>query len=178
MSENSTVIKEIVSHFKSDDAKVVLEAIKKNRKEGNSISFKALLELLKDTDEPTIEAAIIEFLYDLKDEESIPALVNAIENEDYSFYRSFLVATFWQSAIDGSDYLDLFVKTAINGDYMTSLEALTVVENFDSSFSQDELLDLESELLEAIEEEAEDGDKKILLVSLADVVRNLPIEGE
>jgi HEAT repeat protein len=177
MSQNSTVIKEIISHFKSDDAKVVLEAIKKNRKEGNAISFQALLELLKDTDGPNVEAAIIEFLYDLKDEESIPVLIKAIQDEEYSFYQSFLVATFWQSAIDGSPYLDLFVKTAINGDYMTSLEALTVVENFDSAFSQDELLDLESDLLEAIED-MEDGDKKVLLVSLADVVRNLPIEGE
>ena len=60
---------------------------------------------------------------------------------------------------------------------MTSLEALTVIENFDSAYSQDELLDLESDLNEAIEEE-EDDDKKTLLISMADVVRNLPIEGE
>ena len=177
MSQNSTVIKEIVGHFKSDDAKIVLEAIKKNRKEGNSISFKALLELLRDTDEPTIEAAIIEFLYDLKDEESIPVLIQAIQDEDFSFYQSFLVATFWQSAIDGSDHLELFVKSAINGDYMTSLEALTVIENFDSAFSQDTLLDLESDLNEAVESE-ENEDKKALLTSMADIVRNLPIEGE
>ena len=177
MSQNSVVIKEIISHFKSDDSKIVLEAIKKNRKEGNSVSFKALLELLRDTDEPTVEAAIIEFLYDLKDEESIPVLIDAIQDEDFLFYQSFLVAAFWQSAIDGSDYLDVFVKTAIKGDYMTSLEALTVIENFDSAFPQDELIELESDLIEAAEE-VDDDDKKVLLVSMADVVRNLPIEGE
>lgn len=177
MSQNSSIIKEIISDFKSEDAKIVLEAIKKNRKEGNPISFKALLELLRDTDEPTVEAAIIEFLYDLKDEESIPVLIAAIEDEEFAFYQSFLIATFWQSAINGSDYLELFVKTAIHGDYMSSLEALTVVENFDSAYSQDEILDLESDLNEAIETE-DNNDKKALLVSLADVVRNLPIEGE
>ena len=177
MSQNSTVIKDIINHFKSDDAKIVLDAIKKNRKDGNSVSFKALLELLRDTDEPTVEAAIIEFLYDLKDEESVPVLANAIQDEDFLYYQSFLVATFWQSAIDGSDYLDLFVKTAIKGEYMTSLEALTVIENFDSAFPQDELLELESDLNEAKEEE-QDDDKKVLLQSMADVVRNLPIEGE
>lgn len=177
MSQNSAVIKEITSNFKSNNAKTVLEAIKKNRQEGNSVSFKALLELLRDTDEPTVEAAIIEFLYDLKDEESIPVLINAIQDEEFSFYQSFLVAAFWQSAIDGSAYLDLFVKVAINGDYMTSLEALTVIENFDSAYSQDELLDVESDLNEAAEEE-EDDDKKALLLSMAEVVRNLPIEGE
>ena len=177
MSQNSDVIKDIITQFKSEDATVVLEAIKKNRKKGNAASFKALLELLRDTDEPTVEAAIIEFLYDLKDEESIPVLLDAIQDEEYTFYQSFLVATFWQSAIDGSPYLDLFVSTAINGDYMTSLEALTVIENFDSAYAHDELLDLESDINEAVEKE-ENEDKKALLVSMADVVRNLPIEGE
>ncbi|MFT6167438.1 MAG: HEAT repeat protein [Vicingaceae bacterium] len=177
MSQNSAVINEIISHFKSDDSKIVLEAIKKNRKEGNSVSFKALLELLRDTDEPTVEAAIIEFLYDLKDEESIPVLIDAIQDEEFLFYQSFLVAAFWQSAIDGSDYINVFVKAAIKGDYMTSLEALTVIENFDSAFPQDELVELESDLIEAADE-IEDEDKKVLLVSMADVVRNLPIEGE
>lgn len=177
MSENSKVIQEILTNFKSSDSKIVLEAIKLNRKEGNSNTFKALLELLRDTDEPIVEASVIEFLYDLKDEESIPHLIAAIQNEEFSFYHSFLVATFWQSAIDGSDNLELFVKVAIKGDYMTSLEALTVIENFDSAYPQDELLDLESDLIEAIENE-EDEDKKALLSSMADVVRNLPIEGE
>jgi hypothetical protein len=177
MSQISPEVKEIIHQLKSEDEKVVLDAIKQNRKEGNAASFKALLELLKDTDEPTVEAAIIEFLYDLKDEESIPVLVNAIQEEDYSFYQSFLVATFWQSAIDGSEYLSLFVETAIKGDYMTSLEALTVIENFDSSFPHDELLELESDLIAAAEEE-QNEDKKVLLASMADVVRNLPIEGE
>ena len=177
MIQNSEVIKDIIIQFKSKDATAVLEAIKKNRKEGNAASFKALLELLRDTDEPTVEAAIIEFLYDLKDEESIPVLLEAIQDEEYTFYQSFLVATFWQSAIVGSPYLDLFVKTAIRGDYMTSLEALTVIENFDSAYAHYELLDLESDINEAVEEE-ESEDKKVLLISMADVVRNLPIEGE
>ncbi len=126
MSQNSTVIKEIIGHFKSDDAKIVLEAIKKNRKDGNAISFKALLELLRDTDEPTVEAAIIEFLYDLKDEESVAVLANAIQDEDFLYYQSFLVATFWQSAIDGSDYLDLFVKIAIKAVSYTHLTLPTI----------------------------------------------------
>ncbi|MBL4707804.1 MAG: HEAT repeat domain-containing protein [Flavobacteriales bacterium] len=177
MAENAKIIAEIIKDFKADEIKVVLEAIKKNRKEGNSSTFKALLDLLKDTDEPLIEANIIEFLYDLKDEESIPVLVQAIQDEEYAFYHNFLVAAFWQSAIDGADYLEVFLKAAIKGEYMTTLEALTVIENFDSAFAQEDLMNYESELNEAIEGE-ENEDKKALLISINDVVRNLPIEGE
>lgn len=177
MVEENKIIATIINDFRSEDSKIVINAIKTNRKEGNQKTFKAMLELLKDTDEPTIEASIVEFLYDLKDEESVPVLMNAIQDEKFAFYHSFLVAAFWQSAIDGSDYLDDFVKLAINGDYMTSLEALTVVENFDNAFNHDLILELEADLTVAIEEE-EDADKKVLLVSLNDVVRNLPVEGE
>jgi hypothetical protein len=73
--------------------------------------------------------------------------------------------------------LEEFVTVAINGEYMTSLEALTVVENFDRAYNQDLLLDLEADLNEALEKE-ENDDKKALLVGLSDVIRNLPIEGE
>lgn len=177
MKENSKTIAAILKDFQANDSKIVLEAIKKNRKEGNQQTFSALLELLKDTDEPLVEASIIEFLYDLKDEQSVPVLINAIQNEEFAFYHSFLVASFWQSAIDGSEYLEIFVKAALKGEYMTSLEALTVVENFDSSFDHTLLLELEADLIEGIESE-ENEDKKALLVSLSDVVRNLPIEGE
>lgn len=177
MAEHSKTVQSILKDFKAADSTIVLAAIKKNRKEGNSATFKALLDTLKETDEPTVEASIIEFLYDLKDEESVPVLIQAIEDEEMTYYHSFLVAAFWQSAIDGSEHLDVFVRAAIKGEYMTSLEALTVVENFDSSFSEMDLLDYEVDLNEALEKE-ENEDKKALLVSLTDVVRNLPIDGE
>jgi hypothetical protein len=177
MTSNSKAVQSIIQDFQSPEPEMVLKAIKTNRKEGNQDSFKALLSLLKDTDEPLVEASIIEFLYDLKDEESVPVLIEAIQDDEFAFYHNFLVAGFWQSAIDGSDYLEEFVTVAINGEYMTSLEALTVVENFDRAYNQNLLLDLEADLNEALEKE-ENDDKKALLVGLSDVIRNLPIEGE
>lgn len=177
MENNSKAIESILKDFQASDSSLIKDAIKRNRKDGNAHSFAAMLDLLAKTDEPDIEEAIISFLFDLKDNQSVPALIEALEKEELEYYRSFLVATFWQSAIDGSDHLDLFVKLAIQGDYMVCLEALTVVENFDAAYSENELQDFENDISEAIEKE-ENKDKKDLLVSLSDVIRNLPIEGE
>lgn len=177
MSENSKEVAEIIAGLNATETNVILEAIKQNRKYGNAVSFRAMLALLKQTDEPTIETAIIEFLFDLKDENGGPILIEAIENSEFEFYTSFLVAAFWQSAIDGSPYIENLIRAAIQGDYMTTLEALTVIENFDSAFNQMDILDYETDLNEAAESE-ENGDKKALLISMADVIRNLPIEGE
>jgi len=177
MTKQSAVVKEIIKDLGAEDAQIVLNAIKKSRKDGNAETLRAILNTLKDTDEPSVEAAVIEFLFDLKDEESVAVLIEAIQDNEMSYYHNFLVSSFWQAAIDGSAYLEVFVRAAIKGEYMTTLEALTVVENFDSAYSQSELTEFEADINEAVEEE-ENEDKKTLLISLGDVVRNLPIEGE
>lgn len=177
MENNSKAIDSILKDFQASDVSLVKDAIKRNRKDGNVKTFAAMLDLLANTDEPEVEEAIISFLFDLKENDSVPTLVEALQKDELEYYRSFLVATFWQASIDGSDHLDLFVKLAIEGDYMVCLEALTVIENFDAAYSEHELLDYENDISEAIERE-DNKDKKELLISLGDVVRNLPIEGE
>ncbi len=177
MEEQSKVVKEIIKDLSASDTSIVLDAIKRSRANGNQIVFKTLLNVLKETDEPQVEAAIIQFLFDLKDNESVDVLIEAIQDASMNYYRSFLISSFWQAAIDGSDHLDVFVKAAIEGDYMVTLEALTVIENFDAAYSEHELLEYEADIQEASEKE-ENADKKALLISLGDVVRNLPIEGE
>jgi len=175
--QNNKELKKIKEALQSSNKDSVLEGIKLSRAHGTQESFKWMLETLKKTDEPDVEAAIIQFLYDLKDASSIEPLIEALKDDSMAYYHSFLIATFWQSAIDGSPYLDLFVEKAITGEYMSTLEALTVIENFDSSFPADLLMECEADLSEAIEQE-EGEEKKNLLISLADVVRNLPQEGE
>lgn len=176
--ENKTKSQDsLIKGLQSNDTSIVLDSIKKNRKEGNSKSFEVLMTVLRDTDEPTIEAAIIEFLFDLKDQDSVPILLRCIQDKEYEYYKHFLIASFWQSAIDGSDELAFFVEQGVKGDYMSCLEALTVVENFDAAYNEMELADLEADLQEAVDKE-KNKDKKELLIAFGDVVRNLPIEGE
>ena len=177
MATDSKEIKQIKTALVSSNKEQVLEGIKLNRTNGNRATFELMLKCLKDTDEPDVEAAIIQFLNDLKDESSVEPLIEALNDEEMSYYHSFLIAAFWQSRIDGSEYLDLFVKKAIEGEYMSTLEALTVIENFDTSYPTDLLMDLEADLFEAIESEESD-EKRSLLESLKEVVAKLPIEGE
>jgi hypothetical protein len=177
MAEDSKAIERILKDLKASDPEKVVEAIKLNRKEGNQKSFKALLETLDKTDEPIVEAAIIEFLFDLKDESAADELARVLESNSMEFYNSFLIAAFWQSKLDGSPYLSLFIEKAIEGDYMVCLEALTVVENFDSAFSEEELQNCALELEDAIKVESSE-DKRALLKRMKEVIENLAVEGE
>lgn len=177
METDKKELQKIQEALQSADKEKVLEGIQLSRASANQDSFRSMLQTLKNTDEPDVEAAIIQFLYDLKDASSIDPLIEALQDDEMRYYHSFLIAAFWQSALDGSPYLDLFVEKAIEGEYMNSLEALTVIENFDSSFPADQLMDREADLLEAIESEEEEQ-KKNLLISLKEVISNLPQDGE
>lgn len=169
--------KELLESLKSSDPNIVADALQKTRKSGNCNILPAIIELLHETDESHIEAQIIELLFDLKEQSCAPILIDAIQNEKLEHYHNFFIATFWQSSLDGSEYLVEFVQAAIKGDYMVCLECLTVIENFDSSFSEEEIAECNADLVEAIMEES-NQEKIVLLEQLKNVVNDLPLEAE
>jgi len=162
----------IITDLNSDDHKKVLTAVKQLRKHGKAEAIDPLLNVLVSADE-TIRQEIINFLFDLRDESAINPLLAAIENEKYDTEKNVLIAVFWQSSLDASEHIDFFVNQAIKGDYMTSLEALTVIENFDATFDEEEITDLKYDLDDAIEEE--DSEKRELLISLKSILETLNI---
>lgn len=177
MEELKKAEKELMDSLRSSEPEIVLEALQKVRKSGNCRILPSILQLLHDTDESNVEAKIIELLFDLKEQSCAPILIEAIKNEKLEYYHNFFIAAFWQSSLDGAEFLSEFVKAAVKGDYMVALEALTVIENLDSSFSEEEIIDCDLELAEAIEEES-NTDKRILLEQLKDLVNGLPLEAE
>jgi hypothetical protein len=167
-------IEKLTAKLRSNSEDTVIETLDIIREEGNAKVLPAVLDLLADTDNPEIEAAIIQLLFDLQDEEAVPYLVSALNNQRMKYYYSFLISAFWQSSLDGSDHLTLFVNKAVKGDYMVCLEALTVIENFDTSFDNEEVQHCASMLMEAVEREKV-GEKKELLKSMLEVVEQLSI---
>lgn len=171
-NSGSESIDKLAAKLRSNSEDTVLDTLDLIRDEGNSKILPAVLDLLADTDNPEIEAGIIQLLFDLRDEEAVPYLVAALNNQRLKYYYSFLISAFWQSALDGSDHLTLFVTKAIKGDYMVCLEALTVIENFDTAFENNEIQHCASLLMEAIEREKA-GEKKELLKSMLEVIEQL-----
>ncbi len=168
----SSKIEKLTAKLRSNSEDTVIDTLDLIREEGNAKILPAVLELLADTDNPEIEAGIIQLLFDLQDEEAVPYLVTALKNQRMKYYYSFLISAFWQSALDGSDHLTLFVTKAVKGDYMVCLEALTVIENFDTTFENEEVQHCASLLMEAVEREKA-GEKKELLKSMLEVVEQL-----
>jgi hypothetical protein len=171
-NSGSGQIEKLTAKLRSNSEDTVLDTLDIIREEGNATILPAVLDLLADTDNPEIEAGIIQLLFDLQDEDAVPYLVSALNNQRLKYYYSFLISAFWQSALDGSDHLTLFITKAVKGDYMVCLEALTVIENFDTTFENKEIQHCASMLMEALDREKA-GEKKELLKSMLEVVEQL-----
>jgi len=163
----------ILKDLASDDAKKVSTAIKQLRKHGKSDAILPLIDVLATSENEIIKQEITSFLFDLKDESAIAPLLSAIENEKYSTYKNVLLSVFWEASLDASEHISFFVKQAINGDYISCLECLTVIENFDATFKEEDIEDLKFDLDEAIENNDE---KQDLLISLKASLDTLNVE--
>jgi hypothetical protein len=164
----------IIKDLDSDNEKTALTALKQLRKHGKAEAIKPIVELLKSSGNDNIKTEVISLLYDLKDQSVVDELVSTIEDDSNESVKATLISIFWQSKLDGSEYISSFVKEAIKGDYMTCIEALTVVENFDATFQETEVNDLKFDLDDAIEQEQ--TEKVNLLISMRSVLDGLNLE--
>jgi HEAT repeat protein len=159
----------LISELKMSDDLLVLKAIKKIRKSGSEKLIQPLVELLHDTDSDTVKQEIIQLFYDLKDSKSIPVLLDALDSEKGIPNRAILMSVFWQAGMNPSEEVDVFVRIAIEGDYMQALEALTVIENLEGPFKEETILESLLNLKSYFSNEKDDP-KRPLILTIAEIL--------
>jgi hypothetical protein len=164
---------QLLTDLTSGNPKTVSAAITALHVHGDSSMIPTLLEAWDSGLNEKNEEELRELLIGLKDSSAVEPLMEAFRNSDDNVLRRKLMNVFWNSKLDFSEYLSDFVVFAIEGDFMDSLETLTVIENFE--FNSPESTVLESQLLlkeffgkdEAIEER-----KMQLLQDIALIVKD------
>ena len=168
--------KEILSNLKSTNPEFVLRTVDKIRESGNSFVMEGLIELLHNTELPEIKKSILNLFSELKNIESIPAIIAAIKNEKYTNERKELVASCWQNGLIFNDYLPVFIDLVINEEFIVAFEAFTVIENMYGRI-EDEIIDAEIiKIKNALKNTSEQ--KAYLLNGLLEVIRDIPEKQE
>jgi hypothetical protein len=112
-----------------DNSLLVTEAVKALRSEEPFEGAAGLLVALFDkTDNRSIHKSIEEFFNDIKDKSVRPEIITEIRKPWKANTISMLVASCWQSGLDYSEYLNDMVNIFLKGDYPTSIECMTVIE--------------------------------------------------
>ncbi len=113
----------------SSQPDIVIAAIHRIKEKGNKLYIPLMFELLNSNPKEEVFSKIKKLLETVKDKETVPSFIEAIENKKYKAVRNTILATCWQNGLDFSNYLPLFADIVINEEWEDSFEAFTVIDN-------------------------------------------------
>ena len=128
----------IIGNLFSIDQSIVLNTLNEISFTGKTQYVPALIEVLHSSENQEVKQLIIKILSELKMTDAAAILVDAINNPKFKDEQEVLVRICWENGLNFSPYLSTFVDLAIHGDYMTSFEAVTVIENSEGEISEGE----------------------------------------
>ena len=161
--------------------KAKIESLLLDVKSSNTAIVKTAFEGLKIVGEPSIlhpiilelntknhtekNALILEFLACLKDRKARSVMMDLIQQAELKEYQQLLLSTIWNSPLDYTDYLEVFVDLALKGDFIITLECLTIIENLDGPFSEKSVMEAQVLLGAYAESNPDKNSQKGMLIS-------------
>jgi hypothetical protein len=159
-------IDEIIADLSSRNERQIIGALKRIPHEGSPLMMEALFNLYAQSPSKEVVILLEKVVHNLKDAACIMPMLDMLEHSKYAKIHAPILASFWQSGLDVSEHLEALINVAIGGDFLTVMEALTVIENLE--FSNDDAITKSIQLMDkAVEIKSE---KQTLLVELRQVL--------
>lgn len=173
MKNDKKKIQELIQDLFSTKKETVKAALIKTPLQGNSSFIIPLLKTyLAWSDDESIQDDIAKILGELKTESVIPELVTALEDPEFDSIRGLILWSFWNSGLYPTEDLDVIVKHAIRGDFLVTLEALTIIDNMEpptnTEIIQDAIFDIDDFI-----EEHPDAEQVQLLQEIKEILTTL-----
>jgi hypothetical protein len=150
----------------SDQPKKVLSALEKIADDGSSQFVRPLLEVFRDSQNQDIRTRVQGLLSSLKISEAEDILLEALEDDAFSGERAAILSFIWNSGFQPADSVDLVVKTALKGDYMTGVEAMTLLDSLNMQPDEESLYQALLELRGFLEQ-YKDSDHDLYSIALS-----------
>ncbi len=123
------------------------------------------------SDNNEVRKTIENFMNDLKDPSVCPEVIATIKREWKDSTVSMLVASCWQSGLDYSEYAKDIAKVYMEGDYITAIECLTVLEASSGTLDHSKKEEIISQLQNGTFRDA--AEKRELTLELISVMNSL-----
>jgi hypothetical protein len=128
MEKQSSIEKEWNKALESLDPDQAIHALYEIRNSGSIKMLPVLFQMIRKETPLIIRTEILNLLGEIKSGDAVPLIAASLENLDFGENLPGFVSACWQSGLDFSNYLLVFAKLFIQSDYLTSLEAFTVLE--------------------------------------------------
>ncbi|MFT5337209.1 MAG: hypothetical protein ACJAY8_000951 [Sphingobacteriales bacterium] len=143
-------------HTAMDNKKI--QSLTSQLETGNEVEFNAALTVAQKSPNPAfIEPLIVRLsaeelnspVYDtvyktlgeIKMSAALPLFIKWLGQKEHSNIHQALLFFIWNSSLDASDNLPEITKVGLEGDFLTSFEALTVLENLEGPFEEEFILE-------------------------------------
>ena len=163
MEKNQKIIDQIKADLESTKETIVLNAISIARSKGNKLLIPSIIKLLDHSSAEVIQSAK-NMLFDLKDQDSIDAILDgAIKSTDKEI-RNILLQSLWQSNIQPINHLSKIVKIGLEGNLEDCIEVFSIVTNMiDVKIPDSECMESIFEINSGIEKIKDKAQKQLLL---------------
>lgn len=168
LDENS-VLKELQTVFSSDNEEHIHDAISYIHENCSMKMVPLLFDLLRSTESKTVKNDVYNCLMDTKDSRIIPLFVEALQDSALRNEKKHLLSTIWQTNLDFSEHIDLFVSILLHDSYENALEAFTCIEVCAEKLSDAKKADCRNAIADATT--AEKSEKRALLQAAIDVLQ-------
>ncbi len=168
--------KELMAQLTSSDEVVVIKALNALEADGDS-SFIPLMVNLLETGSDQVISMVVELLSSLKDSSAAKEIIDVLREEENPVIKQLVLSTIWNTNIDYSEYLPDFVLWACEGDYLTALDCLTIIENTVLNAEERHILEAQWHLKEFMDSNPTmDEQKKVIISDIASFIKNADSE--
>ena len=146
---------QLLKRLRSGEEDTVLKALADMRSSGNLAYVPELLAILNDSESETIHWEMANLFADIRDKAVMPLFIKGLKDPKLPNIRMAVAAACWQSGMDYSAHLDLFIDIFIKSDYMTSLESFSVIEQSLENLTGEEIMEKRKLVLKGLEKISE-----------------------
>lgn len=165
------LIEEVKKDLFSDDDALVMKALNKSREKGTAELVEPLIALYAVTTNTTFKAEIADMLSTLKVSKIESVFSQALSNASNKHIRKDLLEFMWSSGLQPVEFISVITDMALEGPYLVTLEALTLLESIDDPIGEDQILDGITRMKQAISKK-EETELKALWVEYLNVLES------
>lgn len=170
-AEHKKLLESIKTDLFSSEEVIVAAALSKAKKHGDHTLIMPLIEVYAEGEDEKIKAQIGSMLGSLKVSGADEPFIDALKDKRFVHIRHELLSFMWNSDLQPVDYISEIATAAIEGDYLTAFEALTLIDTMEGPFPDDQLMGAIVDLSE-FQHDNRDSDKAGVIDQLISLLRD------
>lgn len=146
---------QLLKRLRSGEERLVLRALTELRSTGHTGYVPELLQVMNHSGE-NVRREMVRLLSDIKAKAVIPLLIEGLNDPELKAVHAGIASACWQSGMDYSTHIDVFIRIFLESDYMTALESFSVIEQSLAEMAEPDIRHTRNLILEGLEKISED----------------------